>query len=180
MEEADKDKDKDKQKDAEVRDAPRAVGMRDFSDRVVVDIKVVNDQGRAQEVLRNLWSYRRLETLHLQGCALTDEDIAGVEHVNRRVKYLCLRGNDLRNPWQAFSTKFPELFVLDYKGNRTKASVKAGKMKEQKTTEQEKSNLKKDDEVRTRTMIRRRQWILMMKSLVHNECGLVAWSEMPL
>ncbi|VDO76953.1 unnamed protein product [Heligmosomoides polygyrus] len=90
----------------------------DVWDRVVVDIKMVNDQGRAQEVLRNLWSYRRLETLHLQGCALTDGDIAGVEHVNRRVKYLCLRGNDLCSPWQAFSTKFPELLVLDCMGNR--------------------------------------------------------------
>ncbi|VDP13537.1 unnamed protein product [Heligmosomoides polygyrus] len=207
LEEADKDKDKDKQKHAEVRDAPRAVGMTDFSDTVVVDIKVVNDQGRAQE------------TLHLQGCSLTDEDIAGVEHVNRRVKYLCLRGNDLCNPWQAFSKKFPELLVLDCRGNRcldlprrkarpdneaeevpvtlcevkqllvdvrslvarkAKASVKAGKNKEQKTTEQEKSNLKEDDEVRMRTMIRRRQWILMMRSLVNNECGLVASSIMPL
>ncbi|VDP33916.1 unnamed protein product [Heligmosomoides polygyrus] len=116
LEEADKDK--DKQKDAEVRDAPRTMSMIDVWDRVVVDIKVVNDQGQAQEVLRNLWSYRRLETLHLQGCALTDEDIAGVEHVNRRVKYLCLRGNDLCSPWQAFSTKFPELLVLDCRGNR--------------------------------------------------------------
>lgn len=90
----------------------------EVSDRVVVDIKVVNDQGRAEEVLRNLWSYRHLETLHLQGCALTDEDIAGVEHVNRRVKYLCLRGNNLCNPWRALSTKFPELLVLDCRGNR--------------------------------------------------------------
>ncbi|VDP34281.1 unnamed protein product [Heligmosomoides polygyrus] len=83
------DRDKDNQKDAEVRGAPRTMSMIDVWDRVVVDIKVVNGQGRAQEVPRNLWSYRRLETLHLQECALTDEDIAGVEHVNRRVKY-CL------------------------------------------------------------------------------------------
>ncbi|VDL71408.1 unnamed protein product [Nippostrongylus brasiliensis] len=74
----------EKEEDSKARS--RFVSVTSFmSDTVIVDIKMVDDKARALEVLRNLAAYRHLETLHLQGCTLTDEELAQVREVNRDV-----------------------------------------------------------------------------------------------
>ncbi|WKX95269.1 hypothetical protein Q1695_012040 [Nippostrongylus brasiliensis] len=70
------------------------------------------------EVLRNLPTYRHLETLHLEACSLTDGNLEEIASVCRSVKYLCLRKNALSFPWHIIAEKFEDLLVLDVRGNR--------------------------------------------------------------
>ncbi|RCN41668.1 hypothetical protein ANCCAN_12378 [Ancylostoma caninum] len=83
----------------------------------VLDIEIVEDRNRAIEILRNMWNYPRLQSLHLEGCHLDDTDLAAVAFAAGTVKYVCLRGNDLIRPWKVLKEKLPELIYLDCRRN---------------------------------------------------------------
>ncbi|VDL87591.1 unnamed protein product [Nippostrongylus brasiliensis] len=89
-----------------------------MDEQYILDIKIVDDKVRAMEVLRNLPTYRHLETLHLEACSLTDGNLEEIASVCRSVKYLCLRKNALSFPWHIIAEKFEDLLVLDVRGNR--------------------------------------------------------------
>ncbi|KAK6018928.1 hypothetical protein OSTOST_15456, partial [Ostertagia ostertagi] len=84
----------------------------------VVDIVIRNDKAAALEALRNLWSYRLLETLHLESCDLTDQDLECIHPGTTCVRYVCLRNNQLVHPWPTLAKMFPALDCLDCRENR--------------------------------------------------------------
>ncbi|KAK6024192.1 hypothetical protein OSTOST_10001 [Ostertagia ostertagi] len=60
----------------------------------VVDILIRNDKAAALEALRNLWSYRLLETLHLESCDLTDQDLECIHPGTTCVRYVVDNGSE--------------------------------------------------------------------------------------
>ncbi|KAK6061270.1 hypothetical protein COOONC_01067 [Cooperia oncophora] len=84
----------------------------------LVDLRVRSDRTAALEALRNLWSYPHFETLHLEGCQLTDQDIENIHADNSCIKYVCLRNNLLAHPWLALKAKLPAVTYLDLRENR--------------------------------------------------------------
>ncbi|KAK6018924.1 hypothetical protein OSTOST_15458 [Ostertagia ostertagi] len=84
----------------------------------IVDLLIRNDKSAALEALRNLWSYRLLETLHLESCDLSDQDLESIRPGSTCVKYVCLRNNQLVHPWSTLAKNFPALNYLDCRENR--------------------------------------------------------------
>ncbi|RCN41121.1 hypothetical protein ANCCAN_12912 [Ancylostoma caninum] len=84
----------------------------------VMDIVVRNDRQAALDVLHNIWYYKEVESLHLEGCSLSDGDIAEVAFEAPSVRYVCMRSNCLRSPWKHLAEKFPNMEELDCRDNR--------------------------------------------------------------
>ncbi|KAK6024144.1 hypothetical protein OSTOST_10051 [Ostertagia ostertagi] len=84
----------------------------------IVDLLIRNDKSAALEALRNLWSYRLLETLHLESCDLSDQDLESIRPGSTCVKYVCLRNNQLVHPWSTLAKNFLALNYLDCRENR--------------------------------------------------------------
>ncbi|KAK6009592.1 hypothetical protein OSTOST_25470 [Ostertagia ostertagi] len=85
---------------------------------MIRDLVIKRDKAVAPEALRNLWSYRLLETLHLESCDLSDQDLESIRPGSTCVKYVCLRNNQLVHPWSTLAKNFPALNYLDCRENR--------------------------------------------------------------
>lgn len=83
-----------------------------------LDIELCDCREESMEVLKNIHMFGKLQSLMLVKCELTDEDIRSMPMPSKTVKYLCLQGNALRNPWEAIREKFPSVIHLDLRRNR--------------------------------------------------------------
>ncbi|VDO24827.1 unnamed protein product [Heligmosomoides polygyrus] len=82
-----------------------------------MDVAIKGDHCRAKEFLRNIWSYRGVETITLDMCSLRDHDLSVIGRSMPTVKYLSMRGNAFRSPWSDISKWFPKVIYLDLRDN---------------------------------------------------------------
>ncbi|VDP14911.1 unnamed protein product [Heligmosomoides polygyrus] len=70
-----------------------------------LDIELCDRREESMEVLKNIHMLGKLQIFAACRC-------------RRRLKYLCLQGNALQNPWEAITEKFPSVIHLDLRRNR--------------------------------------------------------------